>query len=72
MEINYSEIIQKIAEQDGVSEEEVCEKMKLAISIGFNNLDPRVQEFWRRVAPDGEMPTPEQFIKIIANDLTKK
>ena len=72
MEINYGEVIRKIAKQDGVTEEEVHEKMKLAISIGFNNLDPSVQEFWRRIAPDGEMPTPEQFIKIIANDLTKK
>ena len=72
MEINYSEIMKQIAAQDGVTEEEVYEKMKLAITIGFHNLDPRVQEFWRRVAPDGVMPTPEQFIEIIANDFSKK
>ena len=72
MENNYSEMIRQIAEQDDVTEAEVYEQMKLAITIGFNNLDPSVQEFWQRIAPDGEMPTPEQFIEIMVNDFKKQ
>ena len=71
METIYTEILRKIAESKGITEEEVHEKMQQAIELGYNNPDPLVQAYWKKIAPDGEMPSPEKLIAIIAAELKK-
>ena len=69
MKRKYSKAIKKIAKQEGVSPEYVYEEMQKAINIGYNNLDPAVQEFWRRVSPDGKPPAPEKVIEILSKEI---
>ena len=71
-EADYSEIIKKIAEQENVSEEYVYMQLQQVIIHGMNNPEPSVQEFWRRIAPNGEMPTPENLIEILTDEITSK
>ena len=72
MKRKYSRAIKKIAKKEGVSPEFVYAEIKKAITIGYNNLDPVVQAYWRKICPDGRMPTPEEYIEIIANDIKSK
>ena len=67
----YSEIIKNIAADRGVTAEEVYADMELAIKIGFNNLDPAIQEHWNKLFPDGEVPTPEKLIEVLAEEIQK-
>ena len=69
MKRKYSRAIKKIARQEGVSEEFVYAEMKKVISMGYNNLDPSVQAYWRKICPDGKIPTPEEYIEIITNGI---
>ena len=62
-------VIKKVANAHGVSEKEVREEMLMAIRAGRENLDPNVQAMWNRLFPDGKEPTPEEFIKVIAEIL---
>lgn len=71
MKRKYSKAIRKIAREHKVPEEMVYSEIQTAINIGYNNLDPKIQEYWRHIVPDGEMPTPEQLIEILANKLKK-
>ena len=63
MKRKYSKIIKQIAKKEGVSPEVVYEEMQKAISEGYFNPDPEVQKYWRKIAPDGNMPTPEKVIE---------
>ena len=69
MKKKYSKAIRKIAEQKGVSAKEVYEDIQEAISAAYNNPDPAIQAHWRRIAPDGEMPTPEKFLEIMTEKI---
>ena len=64
MKRKYNKAIKTIAWQEGVRPEYVYTEMWKAIQFGHDNLDLSVQEFWRKIAPDGEAPTPEKFIEI--------
>ena len=68
---NYSSEIKKIAEQDGVSAEYVYDEIAKAIEAGYNNPEPAVQEYWRKIIPGGEMPPPEKMIEILVTELMK-
>ena len=71
MKRKYSKAIKEIARQNGTSPEEVYAEIQKTITMGFNNLDPEVQEFWRRIAPDGKVPTVEKVIEILAKDIKR-
>ena len=36
-----------------------------------NNPDPAIQAYWRKIAPDGEIPSPEQVIAVLAKEIKK-
>lgn len=60
--INTDRIIHKIAEENGVTSEEVKQDMQTALSEGFNNPDPQVRAIWEQIPREGEMPTIEEFL----------
>ena len=72
MKMKYGKLIKKIAEQQGVSPESVYAEILKAIQISYNDPNPARQAYWRNIAPDGELPTPEQFIKILADEIQMK
>ena len=69
MKRKYSKAIKKIARQEGVSEDYVYAEMQKAIAEGFNNPDPAVQEHWKKIAPDGKIPSPEKVIEILSKQI---
>ena len=69
MKRKYSKAIKKIAAQQGVSAEFIYSEMQKAIVMGYNNLDPEVQEYWHKIAPDNEIPAPDKYIEIIINQI---
>ena len=71
MKRKYSKAIKKVAQQNGVSVESVYYEISKAIEAGYNNPDPAIQERWRKISPDGKLPTPEKFIEIVGNEIKK-
>ena len=69
MKRKYSKAIKKAAQQNGVSPESVYYEITQAIEAGYNNPDPAVQEYWRKIAPGGNIPSPEEFIEIAARKM---
>ncbi len=59
------ESLQKIADNNGVSVEEVRRDIADAIDAARENPDPKVQAFWASVPRKGEKPTPEEVIAYI-------
>jgi len=71
MKRKFNKAIKKIARQNGVSPEIVYDEIAKAIEAGYKNPDPAVQEYWRKIAPGGEMPPPEKVIEILAKEIKK-
>ena len=69
--MKYEEVIRKIAEQEGVSEEFICSQMQEAINAGYYNTDAAVQGHWKKIAPDGTVPTPERLIEVLVQYIKK-
>jgi len=69
MNRKYSAAIQKIAEQENISAEFIYSEIQKAIEAGYNNPEPEVQEYWRKIAPDGRIPAPEELIEILSREI---
>lgn len=61
--------LEKIAEAEGITEEEVRQEIGLAISYALKSDDPKVQSFWKSVPCEGDSPTVEEVINHIAIQL---
>ena len=60
--MSINEIIEKVAEMNNTTAEEVYAEMQMAINAGFHNPDPQVQKEWEKVSYMGNSPTPEDVI----------
>lgn len=60
------QIIQKIAESHRVSPEQVEADMKAAIQMAMTSTDPAAQALWKQLAPDGDEPSIEAFLRFCA------
>ena len=72
MKRKYMQAIAQVAEQEGVSAEYIYAEIKKAIEAGYNNPDLAVQAYWRKLLPDGTMPTPEELIEILYREINIK
>ena len=72
MKQKYSKVLKQIAKKEGVSVEIIYDEMCKAINEGFFNPDPEIQKHWRKIAPDGTIPSPDQFIELLANEIKNK
>lgn len=59
-------VFQKVAEINGVSIDNVKKEVSVAIEKGFQSPEPQIKEMWNSLFPDGKMPAPETFVKIIS------
>ncbi|MDR1117394.1 MAG: sporulation initiation factor Spo0A [Oscillospiraceae bacterium] len=62
---------EQIAARDGVSVEEVREKIQKVINIGFAPSDPAVMEQWRKIPFRGVKPTAEEVVMHLAKQVKK-
>lgn len=65
-------VITKVARQHAMASNEIKKEMAFAIEKGFNSPDNNVQAMWKELFPDGNQPTPEQFIKVLAKKIKRK
>lgn len=63
--MNSKNVLEIVAEKEGVSVEEVRREIQLAIDDAMKNPDPKIQEQWRRIPKKGKKPTPEEVIEFI-------
>jgi len=71
MKRKYSKVIREIAKREGVAPDVIYAEMQKGIEFGYNNLDPAIQEYWRKIIPDGEVPTSEKVIEALAIEIKK-
>lgn len=70
MNTNLQEILQKIAQQNNTTPEEVYREMQIAIDAAFDSPDPQVRKNWEMIHFTGDRPTPEDVIFGIGMMLT--
>ena len=59
-------IIKQIAIKNGVSPAEVEADMREAMQAGMASTDPRAQELWKQIAPDGKEPSIDRFLEFVS------
>ena len=62
-------IIRRIAKENRVDEMAVRKEMEMAILEGYQN--PQTRQEWNRLFGAGHMPTPEEFIAVMAKNVRK-
>ena len=63
------EALRRIAEGEGEETESVRESVRAAIAAGLADSRESVQARWRGIAPDGVVPTPEELIAYLAEEV---
>jgi len=63
--------LEEIARRNGVTAETVRREIKLAMLAGMCSQDPKVQEKWKSIPCEGEVPTPEEMISYIAGEIVR-
>lgn len=64
------EAIKMVATLEGTSVNTVYQEIEHAISRGLFNPDPEVQQMWRMLSCSGKIPTPEDVILYIVENLS--
>lgn len=67
-----SEYLRTIAEQEGISEDEVRNEIAYAISLALKSKDPKIQNFWKNIPCEGDSPTIEEIIGFLATQISKQ
>jgi len=67
----FREILKIIAQENGVTAEEVEREMQAAISVGFSNSDPEVRKEWEKMGFTAE-PSAEDLVKGLAAKMADK
>lgn len=62
MNTDFQKILQRIAQQNNTTPEEVYKEMQIAINAAFDNPDPEVRKNWEQIQYTGDRPTPEDVI----------
>ena len=60
------DIFETVAEQNGVSADEVEKEIEKAIDLALNSANPQQAELWKEISENEEMPTPETVVDRIA------
>lgn len=66
-----SNIFRELAARDRTSEFEVQRQIEIAIQTGIQNPDPAIRAQWEKVPCTGEIPTPEELILYIVQQITE-
>ncbi len=65
-----SNIIKKVAKQNGVSVKEVRKDLEEMIKVGMSSTEPEAVMFWSQFG--GKIPTPEQLIAALSSSVKAK
>lgn len=65
-------IIEKVADKNGVTKEEVENEIRKTIEDAMTSRQPEAQRFWKEIAPDGQIPSVETVITSIINKVKEQ
>ncbi len=63
-------IFKRMAEERGITEEEMREQIQQRIIAGLNGHDPVQRKQWEAIPHEGDIPTPEEYVRYIIEKLT--
>lgn len=66
------DILEKVAASNGVTRDEVESEIKKAIKEAMKSRQPQAQGFWKELSPDGQMPSVETVIALIAEKVNER
>lgn len=66
------DILEKVAEKNGITRDEVESEIQKAIKEAMKSRQPKTQQFWKEVAPDGQTPSAETVITLIAKKVNER
>ena len=61
--------LKQIAMRDGKTTAEVRREIQKVMFVGMCSQDPKVQAYWKRIPCDGDVPTPEEVIVFLADEV---
>ena len=67
----YTHIFEEIAARNHTTVEEIRREIEVAIQVGFNNSDPKVQAQWAKIPRKGNIPTPDELITYVVRKAKK-
>jgi hypothetical protein len=70
--INAEAAIRKIALREGIPFEEVRTEMKKAMLVGLYSQDPAIREKWGKIPCKGDIPTPEELIIYMVQNVEER
>jgi len=65
-------IFKRTTKNDSFDKTEFENEITLAIKAGMANAEADVKDNWSKLFPNGEEPTPEEFIKTLAAEVIKR
>lgn len=66
------DILEKVAEKNSVTRDEVESEIQKAIKEAMKSRKLEAQQFWKEVAPDGQTPSAETVIALIAKKVNER
>lgn len=69
---NTEAALRKVAEENGVSVEEVRREIQAIIDDLYNSDDPEIKSKWRSITETGQKPTVEQMIEYLTAKVTSQ
>lgn len=70
--IRITNALHTLAEQEGITEEDVRNKIALTIALALKSKNPNIREFWTNIPCSGESPTVEEVINHIILNLPQQ
>ena len=67
---NNDSFFKRMAEERGITEEELKEQIQQRIIAGLNSPDPVRRKQWEAIPHTDDIPTPEEYIRYIVEKLT--
>lgn len=66
------DILEKVAGKNSITRDEVESEIQKAIKEAMKSRKLEAQQFWKEVAPDGQTPSAETVIALIAKKVNER
>ena len=67
-----SDVLERVAEANGVTREEVEKEIQKAIKEAHTNCGEQGEEFWKCLSPNGEEPSVEETLEALTLLMSKR
>ena len=66
---NNDSFFKRMAEERGITEEELKEQIQQRIIAGLNSPDPVRRNQWEAIPHEGDISTPEEYVRYVVEKL---